>query len=74
MIDEAIKMQDQDIKNKLIVAIANQMKKSYVNWNLDSVDDEIILNHLAKLSNKMLNIPEGTELSKFIPNPKQQNF
>lgn len=74
MVDEAIKMQDQDIKNKLVVAIANQMKKSYVNWNLDSVEDEIILNHLTKLSNGMLNIPEGTELSKFIPNPKQQNF
>ena len=74
MVDEAIKMQDQDIKNKLVVAIANQMKKSYVNWNLDSVEDEIILNHLTKLSNGMLSVPEGTELSKFIPNPKQQNF
>ena len=49
-------------------------KKSYVNWNLDSVEDEIILNHLTKLSNGMLSVPEGTELSKFIPNPKQQNF
>ena len=28
------------------------MKKSYVNWNLDTVDDEIILNQLTKLSNK----------------------
>tara|TARA_B100000963_G_scaffold221262_1_gene192862 strand:+ start:1509 stop:2135 length:627 start_codon:yes stop_codon:yes gene_type:complete len=74
MVDEAIKMQDQDIKNKLVIAIANQMKKSYVNWNLDSVEDEIILNHLAKLSNGMLSVPEGTELSKFTPNPKQQNF
>lgn len=74
MVDEAIKMQDQDIKNKLVVAIANQMKKSYVNWNLDSVEDEIILNHLTKLSNGMLSVPEGTELSKIIPNPKQQNF
>ena len=74
MVDEAIKMQDQDIKNKLVIAIANQMKKSYVNWNLDSVEDEIILNHLAKLSNGMLTVPEGTELSKFTPNPKQQNF
>ena len=74
MVDEAMKMQDQDIKNKLVVAIANQMKKSYVNWNLDSVEDEIILNHLTKLSNGMLSVPEGTELSKFIPNHKQQNF
>ena len=67
-----IKMKDNELKNKLIVAIANQMKKSYVNWNLDTVDDEIIFNQLAKLSNKKLHIPEGTELFKFMPNPKQQ--
>ena len=72
MIEEAIKMEDNELKIKLVIAIANQMKKSYVNWNLDTVDDEIILNQLTKLSNNKLNIPEGTELSKFIPNPKQQ--
>ena len=73
MIDEAVKMEDQDLKSKLVIAIANQMKKSYVNWNLDTVEDEIILNQLTKLSKSKLSVPEGTELSKFIPNPKQQN-
>ena len=73
MIDEAIKMEDQELKSKLIIAIANQMKKSYVNWNLDTVEDEIILNQLTKLSKGKLSVPEGTELSKFTPNPKHQN-
>ena len=73
MISEAIKMEDDDLKKKLVVAIANQMKKSYVNWNLDTVEDEIIFNQLLKLSNNKLSIPEGTELSKFTPNPKQQD-
>lgn len=73
MISEAIKMEDDELKKKLVVAIANQMKKSYVNWNLDTVEDEIIFNQLLKLSNNKLSIPEGTELSKFTPNPKQQN-
>lgn len=73
MIDEAIKMEDQELKSKLVIAIANQMKKSYVNWNLDTVEDEIILNQLTKLSKGKLSVPEGTELSKFTPNPKQQN-
>ena len=73
MIDEAIKMEDQVLKSKLVIAIANQMKKSYVNWNLDTVEDEIILNQLTKLSKGKLSVPEGTELSKFTPNPKQQN-
>ena len=73
MIDEAIKMKDQELKGKLVIAIANQMKKSYVNWNLDTVEDEIILNQLTELSKGKLSVPEGTELSKFTPNPKQQN-
>ena len=72
-ISEAIKMEDDELKKKLVVAIANQMKKSHVNWNLDTVEDEIIFNQLLKLSNNKLSIPEGTELSKFTPNPKQQN-
>tara|TARA_B100000609_G_C17031918_1_gene339229 strand:+ start:61 stop:687 length:627 start_codon:yes stop_codon:yes gene_type:complete len=73
MIDEAIKMEDQELKSKLVIAIANQMKKSYVNWNLDTVEDEIILNQLTKLSKGKLSVPQGTELSKFTPNPKHQN-
>ncbi len=73
MIDEAIKMEDQELKSKLVIAIANQMKKSYVNWNLDTVEDEVILNQLTKLSKGKLSVSEGTELSKFTPNPKQQN-
>ena len=73
MIDEAVKMEEQELKSKLVIAIANQMKKSYVNWNLDTVEDEIILNQLTKLSKGKLSVPEGTELAKFIPNPKHQN-
>ena len=72
MIDEAIKMEDQELKSKLVIAIANQMKKFYVNWNLDTVEDEIILNQLTQLSKGKLSVPEGIELSEFIPNPKQQ--
>lgn len=73
MIVEAIKMEDKELKNKLVIAIANQMKKSYVNWNLDFVEDDVIFNHLKKLSNNKLEIPEGIELSKFAPNVKQNS-
>lgn len=73
MILEAIKMEDKELKNKLVIAIANQMKKSYVNWNLDFVEDEVIFNHLKKLSNNKLEIQEGIELSKFAPNVKQNS-
>ena len=73
MILEAIKMEDKELKNKLVIAIANQMKKSYVNWNLDFVEDDVIFNHLKKLSNNKLEIQEGIELSKFAPNVKQNS-
>jgi hypothetical protein len=73
MILEAIKMEDKELKNKLVIAIANQMKKSYVNWNLDFVEDEVIFNHLKKLSNNKLEIQGGVELSKFTPNIKQNS-
>ena len=53
MIEEAIK-KDNELKIKLVIAIANQMKKSYVNWNLDTVDDEIIFSQLKKISNNKL--------------------
>ena len=68
MIDEAIEMKDEDLKTKLVIAIANQMKKSYVNWNSDTVEDEVIFNQLKKISKDRLSIPKDIELFKFIPN------
>jgi len=73
MIAEATKMEDKELQKKLVIAIANQMKKSYVNWNLDSVEDEIIFNQLKKLSNNKLEVPEGVELSKIAPSAVKQN-
>lgn len=74
MIEEAIEMKDLDLKEKLVLAIANQMKKSYINWNLDSVEDKTILKQLITLSNQKLSLPEGTELHKISPPPKQNQF
>ena len=74
MIEEAIGMKDNELKEKLILAIANQMKKSYVNWNLDSVDDKTIIKQLATLSNNKLSLEENTELNKVNPPPKQNQF
>jgi signal recognition particle subunit SEC65 len=62
MIEKAVAMEDGEGKNAFILAIANMMKRFYINWNRDSVNDEIILNHLAILSNKKLNT-ENLQLS-----------
>jgi len=62
MIDEACNTKDEELKEKLILAIANQMKKSYVNWNRESVEDTIIIKQLHDLSKGKINLPKETEL------------
>lgn len=52
---------DRDI---LIVDLANQMKKSYLTWNKDTVQDEQIWEDLSQLSDGELKRPEGAELGK----------
>jgi len=51
MIDEAKKWEDSNEKEQLKFTIANHMKKCFLNWNKDTVDDKIIFNHLYELSN-----------------------
>ena len=63
MIEEASEMEKGELKDKLTFAIANQMKKSYVNWNRDSVEDKLIFKQLEQLSNGKLSLPEDTELT-----------
>ncbi|SDR64973.1 DUF4290 domain-containing protein [Christiangramia echinicola] len=55
MIDAAKDYEEGDLKEALVLTIANHMKKSYLNWNRDSVDDEVILKHLTELSNGKIN-------------------
>ena len=61
MIDEAIKWEDGDLKDALIFTIANHMKKSYLNWNRETVDDDIIYNHLKELSGGKINLKNSEE-------------
>jgi hypothetical protein len=83
LIDEAIKMPEGDDKDTLVKLIANQMKKSFLAWNRDSVTDAIIGADLEELSGKLIKLKEGVKLSdqkdfqkqkkKFIPrNEKKQ--
>jgi len=55
MIDAAKDYEEGDFKEALVLTIANHMKKSYLNWNRDSVDDEVIVNHLNDLSGGKIN-------------------
>ena len=63
MIEEASTMEKGELRDKLTLAIANQMKKSYVKWNSESVEDKLIFKHLEQLSNGKLFLAEETELA-----------
>jgi len=59
MIAEAIKREDNEEKEALIKVLANHMKKSYLNWNRDVVDDKTIFNHLYELSDSKIDLRDS---------------
>jgi hypothetical protein len=75
MIAKAKDMEDGDMRNAFVEAIANQMKRSYVNWNKDSVSDDVITEQLGLLSKGELKLRENFRLQagEFIaPRPQNQ--
>ena len=70
MINVAADWEDGDLKNALVYNIANHMKKCFLNWNKDTVQDEVILNHLVELSDNKLKVKEEdlplTDASEFL--------
>ncbi|WP_115463137.1 DUF4290 domain-containing protein [Winogradskyella aurantiaca] len=61
MIDEAINWEDGKMKEALVYTIANHMKKCFLNWNKDTVEDDVIFEHLFELSDGKLNLKGSTE-------------
>jgi len=61
MIDVAASWEDGEMKSELIYVIANHMKKCFLKWNKDSVDDSIIFNHIHELSNRKIKIDKNSK-------------
>lgn len=61
MIDVCLKWEEGDLKQALKYAIANHMKKCYLNWNKDTVSDEVIFEHLHELSGGKINLAKEDE-------------
>ena len=61
MIDVAIGWEDGDKKDGLVLTIANHMKKCFLNWNKDTVEDDVIFVHLFELSDGKLNLKESEQ-------------
>ena len=56
MIDIAVSWEDGEMKKQLVYVIANHMKKCFLNWNKDTVEDDVIFNHLSELSLSLIHI------------------
>jgi hypothetical protein len=63
VIEEAIKFEEGPEKDALVHAIANHLKKQYLAWNRESVDDTQIFEHLKVLSKGKLELKEELSLN-----------
>ncbi len=76
LIEAAKKIEDAEEKDALVLMCINLMKKHYVNWNRDTVEDEVILKDFEKLSKGELQLKDPsliTPTQELVRNkPKQQ--
>ena len=77
MIQVAVDYPEGEERKQLISMIANHMKKDYLNWNKDGVEDQKILDDLYELSGGKIKLtPEDLKLVEprtFIPRRRQMN-
>lgn len=62
LIRAATTIEDKDKKDELVRIITNHMKKLYVIWNKDTVEDDFIFEKLSELSDGKLVVEDGTRL------------
>ena len=61
MIDVANTWEEGELKEALTYTIANHMKKCFLNWNKDTVEDAVIYDHLFELSEGKINLKNSKE-------------
>ena len=77
IIEKAADYPEGPEKEALVKAIANHLKKAYLNWNRNSVDDDVILKHLAILSKDRLKLDEDFKFhqtSEILARTKKKKF
>jgi hypothetical protein len=62
LIKKAIEVEDEDVKKEFIEVILIQMKRIYIDWNKDVVNDVVIFDDFLKLSDNKLTIPVDFKL------------
>ena len=62
MIDTALTWEEGEMKEALVYTIANHLKKCFLSWNKDTVEDAIIFDHLFELSNGKFDLRNSDEV------------
>jgi len=64
LIHKAAELEEGEEKNKLIMLTLNHMKKSYLNWNRNQVNDDLIFDNMKELSVGKIEIPDDIKLTE----------
>jgi len=81
LIKKAIQLEDGDEKRWLIQLIANYMKRQYIAWNMNTVNDDIIYKDFLEMSQGKLEIDTTVRIyvspnmlpTAIVANPKDKN-
>ena len=73
MIAHACTMEEGEERNQLVELILVQMKKNYIAWNKDGVEDKRICDDLLYYSDGKLQVPDGKIRLSFQSNMAQKN-
>ncbi len=63
MIDMIADRPDDELRQNMVMVLANYMRQQYLIWNKDSVTEETIFKDIVTLSGGKLSAPEGFHLS-----------
>lgn len=63
MIEIASEHEDEEMRQALAFSIANQMKRNYMEWSGNQVNDQQIIDDLKAMSNGRLVLPDETKLN-----------
>lgn len=75
MIKRTIDLPEGEEKKQLIERTAQEMKKLYLQWNIDTCDDEVLKKHFEVLSEGKLTLPEDFQFKNtrsIIAKPKKK--
>lgn len=64
VIEKAIAYEEGPEKEAFMKAIANHLKKSYLNWNRDSVNDDLIFEHFKEMTDGKMVLDENFKLNE----------